>query len=156
MSGSIQYLSEAQRKRLEEIRNVLDIVVREIGATDEAAFNRSAGMINERAAAIRVWTPQGDYRRGDMAVDPEDGVPYWAIHDHGKSSGHVCQPGTSPTMWAHCHGTSSETARVFLAESYNPYNEGHFCMYSGKVWRCKRDSVVYSPDEWAAAWERVE
>lgn len=137
------------------IRAILDEVVTGIGATDEATFNAAAQTINAKAAAIRTWIPDGDYLRGDLAIDPADGVPYWAIHDHGRSSGHVCQPSASPTMWAHCHGTTPETARPFVAESYNPYNVGHYCTEGGTAYCCKQDAVVFAPSVWADGWEIV-
>ena len=148
-------ISEAMKAKAAAMRAILDGVVEGIGAADEASFNAAAFVINGKAAAIRTWIPDRDYVRGDLAIDPEDGAPYWAMHDHGKTSGHICQPGESPTMWAHCHGTTAQTARPFLAESYNPYQTGHYCTADGAVWRCKYDNVVYSPKDWAMAWERV-
>lgn len=150
MSG---LLSEYDKARLAAIRNVLNLMIEEIGATDEASFNQKAAEINNKAAAIPVWRADKDYKRGAMAIDPADGVPYWAIHDHGRTSGHVCQPSVTPTMWAHCHGTTPETAREFVAESYNPYNDGHYCVSKGTVWRCKVDGCVYAPVSWPDAWE---
>ena len=148
-------ISESMRRQGAAIRSILDEVVTGIGAVDEASFNAATAVINKKAAAIRTWIPDGDYLRGDLAIDPVDGVPYWAIHDHGRTSGHVCQPSVSPTMWAHCHGTTPETASEFVAESYNPYNIGHYCRDAGKVWRANRDAVVYAPSVWPDAWEEV-
>lgn len=148
-------ISEKMRAQGFAIRAILDDVVNEIGATDEASFNAAAAAINKKAAAIRTWIPDGDYNRGDMAIDPADGVPYWAIHAHGKTSGHMCRPSENPTMWAHCHGTSVDTARPFAAESYNPYNVGHYCTEAGYTYRCKQDAVVFAPSVWADGWEVV-
>jgi len=146
-------LSEFDKARLAAIRSMLDMMVDEIGAADEASFNAKAAEINKKAAAIPVWREDKDYKRGAMAIDPADGVPYWAIHDQGPGTGQVHRPSVSPTMWAHCHGTTPETAREFVAESYNPYNEGHYCVSKGAVWRCKVNSCVYAPDAWPDAWE---
>lgn len=149
-------MTEAQRKYLFEVNAILKGVVADIGAVDEAGFNAAAAVINAKAAAIQTWVADRDYLRGDLAIDPADGVPYWAIHSHGKTSGHICQPSQSPTMWAHCHGTTPETARDFVAESYNPYNVGHYCKSGDKVWRCVHDAVVYAPDVWPDGWEVVQ
>ena len=146
-------LTDYDKARLAAIRSVLDMMVDEIGAADEASFNAKAAEINKKAAAIPVWREDKDYKRGAMAIDPADGVPYWAIHDQGPGVGQVHRPSQSPTMWAHCHGTTPGTAREFLAESYNPYNEGHYCVSKGAVWRCKVNSCVYAPDAWPDAWE---
>ena len=148
-------ISDEMKVKAAAIRAILDDVVREIGATDEATFNAVAATINAKAAAIRTWIPDGDYNRGDMTIDPADGVPYWAIHAHGKTSGHVCQPSLSPTMWTHCHGTTPETARPFLAESYNTYNTGHYCTEGDLAYCCNQDGIVYPPSVLPSAWEVV-
>lgn len=146
-------ISEGLKQKCAAIRSILDGVVADFGVVDEATFNASAEVINTKAAAIRTWIPDGDYVRGALAIDPANGIPYWAIHNHGKTSGHVCQPSLSPTMWAHCHGTSKETARTFVAESYNPYNTGHYCTEGDTAYRCKQDSIVYPPSVLPSAWE---
>ena len=148
-------MTEAQRKQFFEIRALMDKLVAAIPATNEAEFNASASAINENAAAIRVWRKDADYVRGDVRVDPQDGVPYWAMHSHGISTGHVCQPSISPTIWTHCHGTTPETARPFIAESHNPYMSGHYCVDNGVVARCISDDIVYPPSIYPYAWEVV-
>lgn len=149
-------MTAEQRSRLFAIRALLDKVVSAIPAADEAAFNAAAATINENAAAFRVWLKDADYVRGDVTIDPADGVPYWAMHNNGVSTGQVHQPSLSPTIWTHCHGTTPETARPFVAESYNPYMTGHYCTEDGVVKRCTLDNIVYSPSELPYAWEDVE
>lgn len=149
-------MTEAQRKQFFEIRRLMDKIVAAIPATDEAEFNASASAINENAAAIRVWLSDADYLRGDIRIDPADGVPYWAMHDHGISTGLVYQPSQFPTIWTHCHGTTPETARPFLAEGHNPYMIGHYCTEDGILARCTQDNTVYPPSIWPEAWETVE
>lgn len=144
-----------QRAQLFEVRRILDKHEKGMNLTDESAFNAAAAIINEDAAAFRVWLENGDYLRGDVRIDPADNVPYWAIHAHGISSGHICQPSKSPTMWAHCHGTTPEIARQFVAESYNPYNTGHYCREGDVVAMCKQNGIVYPPSVLPTAWEVV-
>ena len=146
-------ISESMRKQGAAIRSILDEVVTGIGATDEVSFNAAAAEINRLSAAVPVWRPDGNYKRGALTMD--GGVPYWAMHDNGAASGQVHRPGESPTVWAHCHGTTPETAREFVAESHNPYNVGHYCKSGGKTWRSARDAVVFSPDVWPDGWEEV-
>lgn len=148
-------IPEKQRAQLFDIRRILDKYEKGFNLTDESAFNAAAAAINEDAAAFRVWLPDGDYLRGDVKIDPDDNTPYWAIHSHGKSTGHVYQPSKSPTMWTHCHGTTPETARPFVAESYNPYMTGHYCTEGDAVARCKQDNIVYPPSVLPAAWDIV-
>lgn len=148
-------ISQAMTAKCAAIRDILDGVVTDIGATDEASFNAKAAAINAKAAAIRTWIPDRDYKRGDMAIDPMDGIPYWALHDHGVTTGHICQPSQSPTMWTHCHGTTPETARPFLAEGHNPYMTGHYCKEGAVVARCKQDNTVHAPSVLPGAWDII-
>lgn len=149
-------MTEAQRAQFFEIRRLMDKLVATIPMSDETEFNASAPAINENAAAIRTWLSDADYVRGDVRIDPSDGVPYWAMHNHGISTGQVHQPSQSPTIWTHCHGTTPETARPFLAEGHNPYMTGHYCTEGGVVKRCNRDGVVHAPSVLPAAWDDVE
>lgn len=146
-------MTEAQRKQFFEIRALMDKLVAAIPTANEAEFNGSAFAINENVAAFRVWLKDADYVRGDVRIDPLDGVPYWAMHNHGISTGQVCQPSLTPTMWTHCHGTTPETARPFVAEGHNPYMTGHYCLVDGVAKRCNRDNIVHSPAEYPDAWE---
>lgn len=149
-------MTEAQRKHFFEIRRVLDNMIAAIPAADESQFNASAAVINDNAAAIRAWNANADYSRGNICVDPADGVPYWAMHNNGVTSGQVYQPSLSPTVWTHCHGTSAATARPFLAEGHNPYMAGHFCLEGGIVARCILDNTVFAPSIYPSAWEVVQ
>ena len=146
----------AQRAQLFDVRRILDKYEKGMNLTDESAFNAAAAIINEDAAAFRVWLENGDYQRGDVRIDPADNVPYWAIHSHGAASGHICQPSKTPSMWAHCHGTSPETARPFVAESYNLYQQGHYCTEHGAVFLCLANNTVHAPGVLPSAWKQVE
>lgn len=148
-------LSAQKRADAFEIRRLLDKLVKSYGLTDEVAFNANAAVINADAKAFRVWNPNADYIRGDVTIDPADGVPYWAVHAQGKTSGQIHQPSKSPTMWLHCHGTTPETARPFVAEAPNPYHTGHYCIENGCTYRCKQDNVVHAPSVLPDAWEVV-
>lgn len=149
-------MTDEQRKLFYEIRRFLDELIEGYALTDEATFNANAEKINTNAAAFRVWRSDADYVRGDVRIDPADGVPYWAMHNHGISTGHICQPSLTPTMWTHCHGTTPETARPFIAEGHNPYMTGHYCTEGDVVARCKQDNVVHAPSVLPTAWEVVK
>lgn len=148
-------MNEAQRMQIFEYRRLLDELEKTYNLTDESAFNSKAALINANAAGFRVWLADADYVRGDVRIDPTDGVPYWAIHNHGVSSGQIHQPSLSSTMWTHCHGTSPETARPFIAEGHNPYMTGHYCKEGNVIARCKQDNVVHAPSVLPTAWEVV-
>ncbi len=148
-------MTAEQRKRLIEVRRILDEAIEGMGLTDEAAFNEKAAEVNDKAAALRVWLADADYQRGDVRIDPADGAPYWAMHDHGATSGQVHRPSESPTIWTHCHGTTPETARPFVAEGHNPYRVGHYCTDGDRVYRCTMDNCVWSPETYPTAWEEA-
>lgn len=149
-------MNESQRAQFAEYRRLLDELERSFALVNEDAFNSSAEIVNKNSAAFRVWLADADYQRGDVRIDPADGVPYWAMHAHGISSGHVCQPGTSPTMWVHCHGTTPETARPFVSEGHNPYRSGHYCTENGAVFLCLANNTVHAPSVLPDAWKQVE
>lgn len=138
------------------IRKALDNLVATISLADEASFNSAASTINENHMAFRLWRDDRDYTRGDVAIDPADNCPYWAMHSHGPTIGQVHHPSTSPTIWTHCHGTTPETARPFLAEGHNPYMDGHYCIENGAVYLCKQNNTVHAPSVLPVAWEMVE
>lgn len=144
-----------KRSEAAAIRKALDNLEKKLALVNEDAFNSSAADVNENMGAFRVWRAEGDYMRGDVRIDPADGVPYWAMHDNGKTAGQVHQPSVSPTVWVHCHGTSAQTARPFVAEGHNPYNKGHTCTENGAVFLCVQDGNVFAPSAYPSAWETV-
>lgn len=148
-------LTDAQRAQFFEMRRMMDDLVAAIPATSEAEFNAAAAEVNDKAAAIRVWIPGKTYERGAIRVDQADGCPYWAMHTHNSVPGQELQPSLSPTIWAHCHGTTPETARPFVAEGHNPYRVGHYCTEDGKTYRCAVDNTVYAPSVYRQAWEEI-
>ena len=150
-----------KRREAKQIRAILDGVIAAIPMADEAEFNGSAAAINENEAAVRIWLPgtaekPRTYARGMIRVDPEDGIPYWAMHDHVSYEGAELQPHATPTIWAHCHGTSAETAREFVAEAHNPYMFGHWCVENGVKFVCMLDYTVFAPSVQPTAWEVQE
>lgn len=144
-----------KRSEAVRLRELLDKIVESIPMSSEAEFNASASAINENAAAIRVWAAGRSYKRGDIRVDLADGVPYWAMHDHTSVDGAELRPSQTPTIWAHCHGTTAETARTFVAEGHNPYMTGHTCTEGSVVARCMMDNIVYPPSVLPGAWELI-
>lgn len=137
------------------IRKALDNLVVKLALVNEDAFNSSAAEINENAAAFRVWLAERDYARGDVTIDPDDNCPYWAMHNHGPSYGQIHQPSKSPTVWTHCHGTTPETAREFIAEGHNPYHAGHYCRENSVIAMCNTDNTVHPPSVLPQAWDIV-
>lgn len=63
---------------------------------------------------------------------------------------------TWATFWKPLHGTSKETARPWVkpwAGTTDMYRTGEYMVYTdGKIYKCLSDTV-YSPEEYAQAWE---
>ena len=151
----MMYLTEAQAQKTANIRRILDEMIEGYGLTDEAAFNANAAKINRNADAFRVYKPDKDYVRGDVVVNPADDIPYWAMHNHGPSTGQVHEPSMKSTIWTQCHGTTPGTAREFIAEGHNPYMAGHYCRENGVIALCNTDYTVHPPSVLPQAWTFV-
>lgn len=65
---------------------------------------------------------------------------------------------TWATFWRPLHGTTVETARPWTkpwAGTTDMYHTGEYMVYTdGKIYKCKSDTV-YSPEEYAPAWEVI-
>lgn len=141
--------------RIRVYRVLLDELVKSYNINDENSFNSNAFLINEKREAFRFWLPYQTYERGDIRIDPENNTPYWAMHSHTSIEGQELQPSLSPTIWTHCHGTTPETARQFVAEGHNPYMEGHYCIENEIIYKCLQNNTVYAPSVYPAAWEEI-
>lgn len=67
-------------------------------------------------------------------------------------------PQTWANFWRPLHGKSKETARPWVKPQYGTtdmYHAGEYLVYTdGKTYKCVSDTV-YSPEEYAQAWEDV-
>lgn len=156
----MKWLNDNQKAYFFAIRDFMDRKIQEIPTASEAEFNAAAEKINTDVVAIRIWKgateeEQPTYQRGDIRIDPEDGIPYWAVTTHTSYVGQECQPSKTETIWTHCHGTSVATAREFKAEGHNPYQPGHFCREDGKVFKCNTANTVHAPSVLPQAWDEV-
>ena len=143
----MMYLNEEQQAKFREYRKILDGHI--------AMVVENPTEINNCVAAIRVWKAGQSYARYDVRIDPADNIPYWAMHDHTSIEGQELQPSLTPTIWAHYHGTTPETARPFIQEGHNPYMNGHYCTENGNVYLCGQDNIVYAPSVYPSAWTQV-
>lgn len=140
-------MTQEQRKQFFEIRRILDSFISKI-VDDPTEINNSL-------IVIRTWEAGQSYMRNDVRVDPVDGIPYWAMHDHTSVEGQELQPSLTPSMWAHYHGTTPETARLFVQEGHNPYMNGHYCIENDNIYLCELDNTIYAPSVYPNAWKQV-
>lgn len=137
-------MNEAQRMQFFKIRAALDSFVRE--NVDNPAE------INTHSVAVRVWV-RGAYAPGD--VRSYDGNPYKCIQAHDSTSNPEWTPDTTPALWMQYHGTSIDTARAWIAPTgaHDMYRPGEYMIYTdGHTYRCISETI-YSPVDYAAAWE---
>ena len=140
-------MTDAQRKQFFDIRKALD------GFVEKIVENPVE--INSNMVAIRIWNP-AVYVVGDVRMYA--GIPYKCVQAHDSTQNTTWTPDTTPALWMQYHGTTPETARSWIAPTgaHDTYRAGEYMIWTdGKVYRCKQDTV-YSPNDYAQAWERVD
>lgn len=114
----------------------------------------SAAQINENMGVIREWKP-GNYT-ANVSVRMYDGDPYKCVQTHDSTSDPSWNP-TVESLWMQYHGTTRDTARPFKHPkgAHDMYLTGEYMIWTdGTIKRAKMDTI-YSPDEYAQAWETV-
>lgn len=101
------------------------------------------------------WTA-GAFVAGDIRNVEGQTWECFQAHDNGVYPDIV--PGNAAwyTFWRPLHGTSPETARPFVPVqgSHDMYHAGEYMTLDGVLYRCKQDTN-FSPEDYAAAWEKV-
>lgn len=112
------------------------------------------------AALYAEWT-EGAYQVGDIRLVWYGGAhQLWKCrqaHDTGTYPD-ITPDGTAwRTFWIPFHGTSPETAQDWIAPSgaHDQYEAGEYMIWNGQTYKCL-SATVYTPEEYAQAWERVE
>lgn len=128
-------------------RRALDRFVGEI--------SESAVEVNDYMPIIREWTP-GSYISGDVRIHL--GIPYKCVQPHDSSLNPGWNPADTPSLWMQYHGTTPGTARPWIRPTgaHDIYRAGEYMIWTGgTVMLCVVDTN-YSPDEYTAAWQRVD
>lgn len=101
------------------------------------------------------WTA-GAFVAGDIRNVEGQTWECFQAHDNGVYPDIV--PGNAAwfTFWRPLHGTTPETARPFVPVqgSHDMYHAGEYMTLDGTLYRCKQDTN-FSPEDYAAAWEKV-
>ena len=104
---------------------------------------------------FELWVP-GKYQSGDLRNVNDQTWECFQDHDN------AIYPDIKPdnpswfTFWRPLHGKSPETARKWVAPqgAHDIYHTGEYMIYTdGVLYKCLSDTN-FSPDEYAAAWER--
>ena len=102
------------------------------------------------------WTA-GKYEVGDIRIYAGQTYECHQAHDNSIYPDITPDnPQTWATFWRPLHGKSAATARPWVKPQYGTtdmYHAGEFMVYTdGKTYKCLSDTV-YSPEEYAQAWE---
>lgn len=125
-------------------------------------FSKSVEMTNEDKLSaswcVEQWT-LGAYDVGDLRNVDNQTWECWTAHDNAIYPDIAPDnPQTWANFWRPLHGTSVETARPWVKPqngTTDMYHVGEYIVWAdGKVYFCKEDTV-YSPEEYAQAWEPV-
>ena len=111
------------------------------------------------AALYDEWT-EGVYSVGDIRLAWYSGAhqPWKCRQAHDTATYPDITPeGTAwRTFWIPLHGTSAETAQDWVAPSgaHDQYEAGEYMIWNGQTYKCL-SATVYTPEEYAQAWEAV-
>lgn len=109
------------------------------------------------AALYAEWT-EGVYSVGDIRLAWYEGAhqPWKCRQAHDTATYPDITPdGTAwRTFWIPFHGTSAETAQDWVAPSgaHDQYEAGEYMKWNGQTYKCL-SATVYTPEEYAQAWE---
>lgn len=112
------------------------------------------------SALYDEWT-EGSYKVGDIRLAWYGGThqPWKCRQAHDTATYPDITPdGTAwRTFWIPFHGATPETAQAWVAPSgaHDQYEAGEYMVYTdGNTYKCL-SATVYTPDEYAQAWEAV-
>lgn len=109
-----------------------------------------------RASGLYADWSAGAYAVGDIRNAEGQTWECFQAHDNGVYPDIVPGKAAWFTFWRPLHGTSPETARPFVPVqgSHDMYHAGEYMTLDGTLYRCKQDTN-FSPEDYAAAWEKV-
>lgn len=111
------------------------------------------------AALYAEWT-EGAYQVGDIRLAWYGGAhQLWKCRQAHDTATYpdITPDGTAwRTFWIPFHGTSPETAQDWIAPSgaHDQYEPGEYMIWNGQTYKCL-SATVYTPEEYAQAWEVV-
>ena len=115
----------------------------------------AANEVIEAGPLLAAWTP-GAYVIGDVRT--QDGVPWRCCQAHDSTGQAGWGPGEAAALWAPYHGTDAAHALPWVQPTgaHDMYKAGECMVWTdGGVYRCVSDTV-YTPEQYAAAWEIVD
>ena len=134
--------------------------------TDDDQRLRASGLYADWAAGsyavgdIRNTSPSPEGAPPEEALGEEWTQTWECFQAHDNATYPDIRPGESAwfTFWRPLHGKTPMTARPWVAPqgAHDMYHAGEYMVYTdGVTYRCLSDTV-YTPEDYAQAWEAAE
>ena len=156
---------------IETLPERVAVIESEMGSKYGAAIAFSEMMIQtvdltaDQTIGLSVLYPEwslGTYKTGDirLATYGRTHQPWKCRQEHDTTTYPDITPDGSAwrTFWIPFHGTTPETAQDWIAPSgaHDQYEAGEYMVWTGgNTYRCKQ-ATVYTPEEYAKAWDLQE
>lgn len=141
---------------LNKLRAIGAMVARQ--AQEKAAADpEAANNIIDMSPLLKEWKPGTmdkpiTHTLGEVCTYTE--LPWHCIIPHTHSGETGWEPGGDAAMWALYHGRDAAHALPFRKEGHNPYNKGHWMIWTdGYRYRSNMDTNTWTPEEYAKGWD---
>lgn len=128
-------------------------LAREKAAADPEAANDIIAM----APLLTPWRAGTMDKPVEHAMDDvvtHGGLPWYCKNPHTHRGETSWEPGGGNSLWAVYHGRDAAHALPYLAEGHNPYNTGHWMIWTdGYRYRSNTEGNVYTPVSYPISWD---
>lgn len=141
---------------LDKLRAVGAMVARQ--AREKASADpEAANDIIDMSPLLKAWKP-GTMDKpivhafGDVVTFV--GLPWHCTSAHTHRGEADWEPDAGTALWALYHGRDAAHALPFQAEGHNPYNSGHWMIWTnGLRYRSNMNGNVYTPESYPISWD---
>lgn len=133
--------------KLQAIGKMIAKQAREKAEADPTAAND----IIDMSPLLKKWC-EGAWKLNEVCV--HDNLPYWCMTAHDSTGNPTWSPAYESALWALYHGRDAAHALPFKIEGHNPYNKGHWMIWTdGNRYCSKNDGNVWSPADLPSGWD---
>ena len=141
---------------LDKLRAVGAMVARqarEKAAADPEAANDIIDM-SPLLAPWRAGTADKPVEHPFAEVVTHGGLPWYCISPHTHRGEPDWEPDGGNALWAVYHGRDAAHALPYKAEGHNPYDTGHWMIWTnGLRYRSNMDGNVFTPESYPISWD---
>ena len=135
---------------LKQLRAVGAMVAKQARAKAEEN-HEAANDIIDMAPLLKPWK-EGVWARNDVCV--YEGLPYWCMQAHDSTGNPMWSPAYDTALFALYHGRDAAHALPFKAEGHNPYNKGHWMIWTDGYRYCSNmENNVWTPEGYPQGWD---